>query len=210
MTTLPEHMIDRWDKRKDTAPGQGTVYWHMLMKDHPQVVSMARQAQQRLARFPGLHMTPLDRLHMTTMIAGPAEHYTGDQLQEMITSASELLSHIPPIPVTVGGILYHPEAIMLAVGPAQALTPIRQAIEEACMAITGQAADDARRWRPHITICYSTMVQPVQPLIQTLGSELDRREIRIDSASLVIQHGPERLWDWQTIGTVRLPAPART
>ena len=58
MTTLPVQMIDRWASRSEPGPGQGTVYWHMLMNDHPQVVSLATKAQQRLAPFTGLHMTP--------------------------------------------------------------------------------------------------------------------------------------------------------
>ena len=80
MTALPTQMIDRWQHRADPAPGEGTVYWHMPMDGYPEVVSLARSARQRLAPFGGLHMTPLERLHMTTMVAGPASDFTADQL----------------------------------------------------------------------------------------------------------------------------------
>ena len=83
MTTLPVQMTDRWASRSEPGPGQGIVYWHMLMNDHPQVVSLATKAQQRLAPFTGLHMTPLERLHMTTMIAGPSHDFSDDQLHRM-------------------------------------------------------------------------------------------------------------------------------
>jgi hypothetical protein len=58
MTTLPARMTDRWHNRHEPRAGEGTVYWHILMKDHPQVIDLARAAQQRLTQFPGLHMTP--------------------------------------------------------------------------------------------------------------------------------------------------------
>jgi hypothetical protein len=53
MTTLPAQMVDHWHNRADPRPSEGIVYWHMLMKDHPSVVDMAHDAQQRLASFPG-------------------------------------------------------------------------------------------------------------------------------------------------------------
>jgi len=57
--SLPDQMTDRWQNRPEPPPGEGVVSWHMLMRDYPRVVDLARQAQQRLAGFDGLHMTPL-------------------------------------------------------------------------------------------------------------------------------------------------------
>jgi 2'-5' RNA ligase len=210
MTTLPAHMIDRWHNRVEPGPGEGTVYWHMLMKDHPQVVDLARDAQQRLARFPGLHMTPLAWLHMTTLIAGPAGDFSEDQLQQMVKAASGLLADSPAITVTVGGILYHPEAIMLAVEPGQALAAVRSAVQAATQGVTGsqQAANAHQRWMPHITICYSTAEQATAPIVAALGTQQQDRQIKVSAVSLVVQRGPERLWDWRTVDTVRLRAPA--
>ena len=42
-----------------------------MMRADPKVVDLARQAQ-RLAGFDGLPMTPLQCLHITTLLAGPA------------------------------------------------------------------------------------------------------------------------------------------
>ena len=70
MTTLPAQMIDRWHNRAEPGPGESDVGRHMLTDDYPQIVDLARDAQQRLAQFPGLHMTPPERLHMTALLAG--------------------------------------------------------------------------------------------------------------------------------------------
>jgi 2'-5' RNA ligase len=208
MTALPTQMIDRWQHRADPAPGEGTVYWHMPMHGYPQVIDLARSARQRLAQFGGLHMTPLERLHMTTMVAGPAADLTEDQLDRMARAAADLLSSMPPVTVTVGRILYHPEAIMLGVSPAKALLPIRNAALTATRLATGRAGpyDDLERWVPHITVCYSTTYQPAAPLIAALGESLPHCDIQISALSLIVQRGPERRWDWSTTATIRLAA----
>lgn len=208
MTALPTWMQDRWEHRPDPAPGEGTVYWHMPMHDYPQVIDLARQAQQRLAPFSGLHMTPLERLHMTTMIAGPAGQFSGGQLDQMASTAADLLSSMPPVTVTLGRVLYHSEAIMIGVSPAKALVPIRNAALAATRLATSHDAayDELERWTPHITVCYSTAHQPAAPLIAALGESLPRCDIQISAFSLMIQRGPERRWDWSTIATIRLAA----
>ena len=207
MNALPAQMTDRWQDRADPAPGEGVVYWHMPMHGYPQVVSLAREAQRRLARFGGLHMTPLERLHMTTMVAGPAAGFSGSQLERMARTADDLLSGIQPVTVTLGRVLYHPEAIMLGVGPAEALAPFRKAALTATCRVTGREyPDDPEPWVPHITVCYSTARQPAGPLIASLGKSLPACDIQVGALSLIVQNGPERRWDWSTIATVRLAA----
>ena len=208
MNALPAQMRDRWHHRADPAPGEGTVYWHMPMSGYPQVTGLARDAQERLAPFGGLHMTPLERLHMTTMVAGPAASFSAGELDQMAMTATRLLSVMPPVTVTLGRVLYHPEAIMLGVSPAEALIPVRQAALTATRLVTGRdrPQGDPERWTPHITVCYSTAYQPAAPLIAALGESVPRCEIQISALSLIIQQGPERRWDWDTIATIRLAA----
>jgi 2'-5' RNA ligase len=211
MTTPPAQMTDRWHNRAEPGPGQGDVYWHMLMKDHPQVIDLASDAQQRLAQFPGLHMTPLERLHITALRAGPADQFSQGQLQQMITT-SAMLTETSAVTVTVGGILYHPEAIMIAVKPRRALASVHDAVQAATRVVTDShdPGGDSAPWIPHITVCYSTAEQAMAPIIAALGPQQRECQVQITTLSLVIQHGPERLWDWRTIGAVRLPAPVQT
>src|SRR5437764_13723272 len=131
MTAMPAQMANRWQHRPEPAPGEGTVYWHVLMRDYPQAIDLARQAQQRLSPFGGLHMTPLEWLHITAMVAGPADSLTSDQLDQMAQAAAGLLAGLPPVQITLGRVLFHPEAIMLAATPAHALTPLRDAARPA-------------------------------------------------------------------------------
>jgi hypothetical protein len=42
-----------------------------------------------------------------------------------------------------------------------------------------------------------------------LGKALPGREVTIDRLSLVLQHGPEQLWDWRIAGTARMLGASR-
>jgi 2'-5' RNA ligase len=209
MSPLPKQLIDRWRNGSGTARREhGIVYWHVLLGNDPQLRTTAQTAQGRLANFAGLHMTPLQWLHLTVLIAGPADQISHDAINEMLMTARLSLSSIAPIKVDLSRVIYHPEAIMLAAQPAEALNPIREAAQQATRGVTGHngfAERSSPVWTPHVTLCYSTSVQPAEPIIAALGKELPSCQVAIDSLSLVIQQGAEWLWSWSPVGTVSLP-----
>ena len=208
--TLPDQMTNRWARRRDPEPGEQTLYWHVLMRDYPDVCDLAQQARHQLAAFGGLHMTPPERLHMTTLVAGPADQFSDAQRQQMIQTAADQLADIAPIPVSLGKIIYHPEAILFTVTPGAALEPLRSAAIAATRATGRDAADQDEQWRPHITVCYSTSDQAARPIIDALGMVLPERTFTVRKLSLVIQTGSELTWDWTVVGTADLAAPAHT
>ena len=135
----------------------------------------------------------------------PASEIGEEQIRQMASVARRLLVCIPSPTVTVGKILYHPEAIMLTARPAEALLPVLEAAREATRVVTGGPgrAEINLQWTPHITIAYSTARQPAEPIIAALGHSLAERKVQISSVSLVNQLGPERAWDWHPEATVR-------
>jgi 2'-5' RNA ligase len=178
----------------------------MLVGTDPDVIALVQEARRKLARFSGLHLTPYTWLHMTALIAGSASEITGEQIRQMASVAGRLLAEIPPPTMTIGKILYHPEAIMLAARPAGMLLPVLEAVREATRAVTGSPgrAGNKLPWRPHITIAYSTSRQPAEPIVAALGHSLPERKVHISEVSLVNQRGPERDWDWNPEATIRL------
>jgi 2'-5' RNA ligase len=208
---LPTQMRDRWQNRAEPAPGHGTLYWHMLFNEHPQVRATVREAQRLLSRFGGFHMTPEKWLHITTLIAGSTDDISADHMKVMLAEAQQTLSEVQPIPVALGRVLYHPEAIMLGVKPEHALDQIRKAAQHATRTATGKDGiinGSFPQWTPHMTISYSTARQPAEPIIATLGKEVPACDVVISAVSLVIQWGSERLWNWEPVGTVRLGTSA--
>ena len=207
MSPIPIVTRDRWHDREQLASGQGAVYWHILFRDSPAIRTAAKQAQTQLASFSGLHMTPEEWLHATALFAGTTEDISGDDMGLMISEAQQFLAKVQPINVAVGKVLYHPEAIMLGFIPEGALDPIHDAVRQATQKVTGKIGTftgPPDRWTPHITITYSTAAQPMAPIVAALGCEVPRCDATVDAISLVIQWGPERLWNWESIGTVHL------
>ena len=210
MSPFPQELVDRWQNRRESAPGEGTVYWHVLLSEDVRLRSMVEDAHGRLSKFRGLHLTPLRWLHITTLIAGSADDIDESDMSEMLAEARSLLSGAAPVQVTFHRVFYHPEAIVLGIHPQEALAPIREAALAATRKVTGHdgnVSGCAQPWMPHVTLCYSTGRQPAEPIIAALGKELPACDVTIQALSLVIQRGPERLWDWHHIGTARLGTP---
>ncbi|TDB95763.1 2'-5' RNA ligase family protein [Actinomadura sp. 7K534] len=206
MSPLPTQMINRWQNREEPSPGQGTIYWHILLGDQPEARNAAQTARKRLADFPGLHLPPLEWLHITTLVVGPTNEITTEQQQDMLAAASELLAELPPVDVTLNRIFYHPEAIAAEVQPAGPLKQIRSAIQTATLKAVGREGhtEGPTQWIPHMTLAYSETEQPAEPLISALGRELPTSEFTINAVILVAQQGPERLWDWHLVGRAPL------
>jgi len=200
----PSQMVNRWERRSEPKPGQGQLYWHILFGDESRLQALAAIAQERLALFPGLHLTPKQRLHLTVMLAGFADDFTAADIKDMRTRAYQLLSNVPPVTVTFSKVLYHPEAIVLGLQPASALDPVFKAVRDATLSVTRRSeTTDNGPWVPHVTLAYSTAAQPTSPIIAALG-KLPSREVTITHVSLIVQKGPERLWDWSSIAEIPL------
>jgi 2'-5' RNA ligase len=202
-------MRDRWSNRAEPTPGRGTIYWHVLLHAYPQACAAAIDTQKILDAFPGFHLTPRKWLHITTLVVGSTDEIARDQMSAMVSEAQQRLGDVDPISVTLGKVLYHPEAVMLLVRPGEALQPILGAAQSATQNVVGRPRsvnEPFPSWIPHVTVAYSTTEQPAEPIYSALGKSVPERQVLIDSLTLVIQWGPERLWDWEPVGTARLRA----
>jgi 2'-5' RNA ligase len=212
MSPFPQELIDRWYSRPENIPGEGIAYWHILLGENHTLRATAKAAQKRLSVFPGLHMTPLERLHITVLVAGSVDDIGHDGVAEMLAKASSLLSELSPVSIAFDRVLFHPEAIALQVRPRTALIPILEAAIAATSGATrghGTNPDSVKSWVPHVTLCYSTARQPAAPIISALGEDLPAVTVSVEALSLVIQRGPERLWDWHQVGAAQLRGQTR-
>lgn len=196
-------MTNRWESRAEPKPAQGRLYWHILFRNQPQVAALASMGQEKLAGLHGLHFTPREWLHITTMVPGLAEQFTSSQIENMIDRARRLLSHFPSIQITLGKVFYHPEAIVLSVEPSHPLYSLRKKIWQATSLGTSTGEElDCRLWVPHITLAYSIANQPASPIIDALGRELPACKATVDSICLVNQAGAERQWNWRILAEI--------
>jgi 2'-5' RNA ligase len=198
-------MADRWLDRAEPGPGEAQLYWHILMRDQPQVCALAAVARQRLTGFTGLHFTPERWLHLSVLRVGLATDLDSGEIDAMVTKARHLLPQVSPVTVTLGQVLYHPEAITLGVRPGGVLDHVAQTVREAATSTTGLSTDvSGSLWIPHVTVAYSTEDQSAEPIIAALGRELPECPVTIDRIHLVAQHGAERAWNWQPITAITI------
>ena len=98
---------------------------------------------------------------------------------------------------------------MLRVRPSDALLPILHAAQSATLEITGKEGDiegvPSGSWIPHATVSYSTAEQSAGPIISALDGKCPApEELYVGAITLVVQWGPERLWNWVPVGIARL------
>jgi len=205
MSPLPVQFTSRWDNRFRPSYDDA-VCWHLLLGGDPAARDTAAAARQRLARFDGLYVTPPQWLHVTVLRAGRTDMVTEGDMVRMLARAQAELAQTAPVTATLQRVFYHPEAIGLIVSPASVLAPVLAAARTATREVLGADAVDGEdeAWAPHLTLCYSTADQPAAPVIAELGKALPACEVTIGAMSLVVQDGPEDLWNWRVAGSVRL------
>jgi 2'-5' RNA ligase len=207
MDPSPTQMADHWRPKPGRRPGQPRYHWHMLFHDQPEVRRLAAAAQRKLAGLSGLDLVPGQWLHLTTFAVGYADEVPETSLDVMAAAAGQALAAVAPIPVTLGRIVYYPEALVLAVEPPEALQPVLDAVAAATRAAGCDGRTSTNPWLPHVTVAYSHDSGPAAPIIAALGHWLPRTEITIRSVSLVAQTQVGRSWQWRAVAEVHLPDP---
>lgn len=204
VSPLPTTMADHWWHRPGRLPGRELYHWHMLFHDQPKVHELVAKAQQRLRGLPGLDMVPQGWLHLTTLIVGFADEIPYDSIEALTADARRRLASVAPIPVTLGRVLYHPQAVALALEPLGALDPVLDAVRGATLAAGCEGHTDTDPWIPHISVAYSHSNGPAAPIIAALGRRLPTTEITVRSISLVAQTQVGRSWQWRQTAEVQL------
>jgi 2'-5' RNA ligase len=207
MDPLPTLMADHWRPKPGRRPGQPRYHWHMLFHDQPEVRRLAAAAQRKLAGLSGLDLVPEQWLHLTTFGVGYADEVPQASLDVMAAAGGQALAAVDPIPVTLGRIIYYPEAVVLAVEPPGALQPVLEAVTAATRAAGCDGRTSTNPWLPHVTVAYSHDTGPAAPIIAALGHWLPSTEITIKSVSLVAQSQVGRSWQWQPVAEVHLADP---
>jgi 2'-5' RNA ligase len=210
MSPLPTRLSAHWWQRAGRRPGRLQYHWHILFRDQPSVHELAAAAQRKLADLPGLDLVPLQWLHLTTLVLGFADEVAQAAVDTMVTTAQQLLASTEPIPVRLGRVFYHAEAVVLLVEPVDALGPVLSAVEVAAREAGCHGHADTDPWRPHISIAYSNGIGPAAPAIGALGLRVPRTEITIRSVSLVAQAQVGHSWQWQPVAEVPLGTESST
>jgi 2'-5' RNA ligase len=204
MSPMPTQMADHWWQRPGRLPGRMLYQWHLAFHDQPKVIELAEMAQARLQGLPGLDMVAPHLLHLTTLIVGFADEIPENTVEKMVSGARKRLALVAPIPVTLGRVGYHPQAVTLIVEPGDTLNPVLAAVREATDAAGCQGYTDTDPWIPHVSVAYSHSDGPAAPIIHALGRWLPKTQVTIKSINLVAQTQIEHSWQWEPVAEVHL------
>jgi hypothetical protein len=87
MSPLPVQFTHRWGDHRGGPSYEDSVCWHLLLGSDAIARAVVADAQQRIARFGGMHMTPVRWLHVTVLLAGPTAAITRNDIGEMLSTA---------------------------------------------------------------------------------------------------------------------------
>ena len=204
MSPLPAELSSHWWQRPGRRPGREQYHWHLLFHDQPAVRGLAAAARERLAGFAELDAVPAPWLHLTTYLVGFVDEVPAERVEAMVAEARRLLAGVAPVPVRLGRVLYHPEAVMLAVEPWGVLDPVLDAVRTAAALAGCEGHTDTDPWVPHVSVAYSNRQAPAAPVIEALGTRLPEVEVTLRSASLVAQTQVGHSWQWRPVAEVPL------
>lgn len=205
MSPLRERMTDHWWWRPGVRPSRRLYVWHILWDRQPDVLALAQRCQALLVGVSGLDLVPVPWLHMTTQIVGFADEISDAEVDAMCEAASKRLQQLQPVPVTLGRVLIHGEAVMLGIRPGRALDPVRDAIRDAVAgAVRSHQLADAPDWTPHVTMAYSNRDAPAAPVIEAMREAPTPVDVEIQRVSFVSQERVGRLYRWDRIADVPL------
>jgi 2'-5' RNA ligase len=182
----------------------------VLFHDQPAVRELAAAAQARLAGLPELDAVPPPWLHLTTYVLGFVDEVAADRVEAMVGEAGRLLAGIAPVPVRLGRVLYHPEAVTLAVEPWGALDPVLDAVRSAADLAGCDGETATNPWVPHVSVAYSSGTGPAAPVIEALGTRLPEVGVTLRTASLVAQTQVGHSWRWRPVAEVPFTGPEAT
>lgn len=204
---VPSRLTDRWRSRPEPDPGEGLVYWHVLLDQAPHLRERVLDVRRALSGVRGLHLPPPEWLHLTLMTVCPASALSGSDTTRLLTAAGDRLAGLPAVEAVVEQVLVHAEAIVLRAGPGDMWAGLAAAVAESTMdALPGwdPAEHLTRPWIPHVTLAYSIADQPAAPAVAAAGPRVMPARDPLSTVSLIAQWGPERAWDWEILGTVTL------
>ena len=197
---IPARMSDHWWWRPGARPGRRTYVWHILFDDQPAVRSLARHCQERVRAISCLRPVPVDRLHMTTLVAGFADEIGDSRVQDMIEAVRERARSLTPVEVDVGRLLGHTEALVLGVSPERALDAVHAMLRDAAAATVDAAPPSA--WTPHLAVAYSDADAPAAPVFAAMRPPPEPARVRVGAVHLVIQERVGHAYVWEPVATV--------
>ena len=199
----------RWLRNHWARPiGPRAYYWYLTFEDSPELHSLVRDCQERIA-FPYYDLTPLRDLHLTLDRIAPEDDITPDQLGTIEAAAIRACREIPPFDITIGSLGGTRGAIGFTVSPAQPLRDLRDTFRAAVLSACPDAPVRHSGLYPHVTIAYANSDGvPAAEVVAAVGklnaTARAGATVPIDKGVLVLLERRQHSYAWQAVSRIPL------
>lgn len=194
-----DHMRDHWWWRPGWRIGRSMYTWHVTFDGQTQLHELVSAYQSALRPLPGLNPIPARWLHLTMQGIGFTDEISDQEIADIADVAQKRLANQHSVYLTVGPASVDPEAIMFEVTPADALTPVRNAIRAAISDVRGPAeVPESDDWTPHISLAYSNNDGIAAPYVTAVDIVSNPPvTLAVSKAHLIELNRDTQLYQWK-------------
>jgi 2'-5' RNA ligase len=202
-----DQVRNHWWWRPGWRIGRRFYAFHITFDNQPELYRLAQTYRETLAHLSSLTMVPDRWLHLTMQGIGFADEIPDGATAGITDEAQAALTSIPAFTVEFGEIVVANEALALPAQPPDQIRNLRTATRTAIGNVLGHAhiPENANRYRPHVTIAYTTTEAPSAPYLAAVKSvRVPPARVRITHVDLIELHRDHRMYEWSTIARLRL------
>lgn len=199
-------MSNHWWWRPGWHVGTRFYAWHITQDDQPAVADLAHRYRDAVSTIDTLDPIPDRWLHMTLQGVGHLGEICATTLDDVGDAVANRLRRLTPITTNYRRAHIAGEALILPPSDPEAFTELRQAIRAGITDVLGTCPEPADAFRAHVSVAYSNTKADAVPI----RAALDHAEptaattATYTRVSLIRVHRDRRMYEWDTISTVRL------
>ncbi|MCA2223496.1 2'-5' RNA ligase family protein [Nonomuraea aurantiaca] len=208
-----DEVRSHWWPREGWRPGRLVYTWHLTFEHARQLHQLAERYQAALATIEEHNPIPARWLHLTVQGVGFVDEVPEEQLDQIAEAVRVRLGELGPVELTFHRPTLLGEGVVLAPTPTEPLHQIWDEIRSGIAEVMGSAptaAEQAKGFRPHVSLTYINAPGPARPYIDALSAvEAEPVSVDVEQVALIVQNrvlDPEWLYRWTTRTAVPLGA----
>jgi 2'-5' RNA ligase len=141
---------------------------------------------------------------------GFTDEVSDTEVELVLDAARRVCAEVQPFQLAFDAVEVRDEAVAFRPSPPEPVARVREAVREAIQAVRGavpEAPEHAHGFQPHVSLAYSNREIPSDLVADLLKSvQTTPAIVRVRAAKLIILDRDERVYRWETYGTVPLGA----
>ncbi|WP_433756387.1 2'-5' RNA ligase family protein [Nocardia sp. CA-135398] len=203
---------DHWWWRPGWRVGRSFYTWHVTFTDDSPVRRLVDLFEPLLMQIPTMDPVGKEGLHITVQGVGFTDEITAPDAERIAHAATEHLSRRQPFNALIGPPTVDEETIGMPISSTESFQQVRNALQQAIADVWGidNVPERHDRFRPHLTLAYSTGEASVIDLRDLLTrNRLSDIEVveQVKAVSLIELNRDNHRYEWREIAKVPLGTP---